>query len=264
MAVIENDVTLFKKIEDIFPLDPETTFNYYNRNDEFRTLYEQIRKFLDFSREVPRSLLMDYITRFSQRTLSNAVHRNLVWYGLEKNSDVYFPSQKSVSVISNAIYEIYFRKWNISHESLITHYSPLKPLQMESNYDTITDHMETATKYDNKRDKTGSNSDNNETEYDNTDNKIYGFNSVDGANSDSSKNTSKDNSNGTFESSDTYHGNDSYTRDANSHKTVTRSGNIGNRLPSEMLLKEIEFRKNMMRDIITNDINAILTRSKYI
>lgn len=264
MAVTENDVTLFKKIEDIFPLDPKTIFDYYNRNSEFRTLYEQIKNFLDINIEVPNSILMDYMTRFSQRTLSNAVKKNLQWYGIDTLSGVYVPSQSSISIVSNAIFEIYYRKWKISHDSFNTSYNPIKPLEMTSNYNTIIDHMETVSNSDNSRNKSGNSADNNETEYDNTDNKIYGFNSADGVNSDSSKNTSKDNSNGTFESSDIYKGKDTYSRDANSQRTITRSGNIGNRLPSEMLLKEIEFRRNMMRDIISNDINAILTRSKYI
>lgn len=264
MAVTENDITLFKRIEDIFPLDPELTFEHYNKSIEFIELYNNIKRYLNYSSEINRSFLASYMIKFSQRTLSNGVKNTLKWYGIEKHSDIYLPTVKSISVTSNIIRNIYTDKWERLFKDFNLDYDSLKPLQMESNYDTITDHMETTSNSDNSRNKSGSSADNNETEYDNTDNKIYGFNSTDGVNSDSSKNTSKDNSNGTFSSNDTYKGTDTYSRDANSQKKVTRSGNIGNRLPSEMLLKEIEFRKNMLKDIIASDINSVLTRSKYI
>lgn len=264
MTVTENDVTLFKKIEDIFPLDPEECYKHYSHSSNFTTLYNFIRKKINYASVYIFDALDNYIVKNSQKTLSMAVKKNIQWYGLENYESVYLPSILSIDIVSSTIYNIFVSKWNRIAEDFNLEYDALKPLDMESRYNTQTDHMETTTKYDNKRDKTGSNSDNNETEYDNTDNKIYGFNSTDGVNSDSSKNTSKDNSNGTFESSDTYHGNDSYTRDANSLKIINRLGNIGNRLQSEILMKEIEFRKNMLRDIIVNDINSVLTRSKYI
>lgn len=264
MAVTENDITLFKRIEDIFPLSSEECYKFYLNNSDFITLYNYIKQILDYIGGNNYQLLGNYITKYSQRTLSMAVKKNMQWYGISNYNGVYLPSIPSISILSSTIYNLYKPKWSRIAEDFNLKYDVLKPLQMDSSYDTITDHMETTSNSDNSRNKSGTSADNNETEYDNTDNKIYGFNSVDGVNSDSSKNTSKDNSNGTFSSSDTYKGTDTYSRDANSKKTVTRSGNIGNRLPSEMLLKEIEFRKNMLKDIIANDINSVLTRSKYI
>nr|DAE24100.1 MAG TPA: hypothetical protein [Podoviridae sp. cty7j44] len=267
MKITENNPKLFQTIGDIFPFSPDDCYKFCQGSASFLQLYKYIiRKiYLD---EVSPQLLNTYLSKFSERRLSNAVKRNLSWYGLQEillgSESVWVPSLNCINTISSMIYNLYREKWDRMSEDFKLTYDVLKPLQMDSSYDTITDHMETTSNSDNSRNKSGTSADNNETEYDNTDNKIYGFNSADGVNSDSSKNTSKDNSNGTFSSSDTYKGTDIYSRDANSQKTVTRSGNIGNRLPSEMLLKEIEFRKNMLKDIIVSDINSILTRSKYI
>ena len=267
MKITENNPKLFQTIGDVFP-----TFNdsfYYFQGGSTRELLQLIIEKLGYpfiNEDNFKPLLNYYTSTFNSRRLSIMFTRYIAEYGLKKSNlgEYYIPSLTCINSLSDIIKNIYSDKWNRIAEDFKLTYDVLKPLQMDSSYDTITDHMETTSNSDNSRNKSGTSADNNETEYDNTDNKIYGFNSTDGVNSDSSKNTSKDNSNSTFSSQDSYKGTDTYSRDANSQKTVTRSGNIGNRLPSEMILKEIEFRKNMLKDIIANDINSVLTRSKYI
>ena len=264
MKITENNPKLFQTIGDILSLPPEEMYSYIYGTINGAKLLDAVKLHLGFKNGT--LLLESYMVKFSSRRISNALKRGIDWYGLQEynTTGIYIPSIKCVDVLSEMLLWSYNDKWSRLSKDFKLTYDVLKPLQMESNYDTITDHMETTTNSESGRIKSGNSADNNETEYDNTDNKIYGFNSTDGVNSDSSKNTSKDNSNSTFSSQDSYKGTDTYSRDANSQKTVTRSGNIGNRLPSEMILKEIEFRKNMLKDIIANDINSVLTRSKYI
>lgn len=266
--VTENNVDLFQSIKDIVPVSPYELDNYFS---EQAMPYSVLMNYLSNLTNLSTSeLLTKYVFEYGERRLSNFSTKFIKLYGIQlyhsstANIDVYIPNISAIGQSCQLIYDLYQDKWKRLAEDFKITYDPTKPLDLESKYVTSKDHMESTSGSSSSRNKSGSNTDNNETEYDNTDSKIYGFNSINGVNSDSVKNTSKDNSNGTFSSKDEYSNNDTYTRDSQSEKDITRKGNIGNRLQSEMLEKEIEFREKKLIDIITRDINSVLTRSKYI
>ena len=256
MKIKTNDVKLFQSLGDCFPTfsDMETFLSNYV------TIFN--RDFINISPVISNTLYGDY----NQRRISSLFEllnedNGVIMYGV---NDYYTPDAKTLLILGSNIELRFADKWRRYEKLLGLDYDVIKPLQLETDNELISDHLTSKNVVDGARGTVSKDTTNNTTEYDRNANKSYGFNSTIGVDTDSSENTSKDSSitdtNVSIKTDDTT----DYTRDATSHRKVNRSGNIGNRLPSEMLEKEIEFRKIQLADIMVDDILSVLTRSKYI
>lgn len=256
MKIKTNDVKLFQSLGDCFPTfsDMETFLSNYV------TIFN--RDFINISPVISNTLYGDY----NQRRISSLFEllnedNGVILYGV---NDYYTPDAKTLLYLGNTIELRFSDKWKRYQKLLDLDYDAIKPLQLETDNELISDHLTSKNVVDATRKSTGKDTTNNTTEYDRNANKSYGFNSTIGVDTDSSENTSKDSSITDTDMTNKTDDTTDYTRDATSHRKVNRSGNIGNRLPSEMLEKEIEFRKIQLADIMVDDILSVLTRSKYI
>lgn len=255
MRITENNPELFKKLDDCFPTYSEA--RQFILNKLFNaTEYESLGD----------AVLSDFWGNYGSRSISILFTKANEEFGLIYNpmQNYYAPSDSVYNILSNIIKTRFSDKWLRIYKELQKDYESLKPLQLKTDNQLLEDKLKSTNKVTATRKTTGTDSNENETIYDKNDNKVFGFNSTVGVNSDSSDNTSKDTSVTTTDLTNTTDDSTDYSRDLSSHRIVERTGNIGNRLPSEMLEKEIEFRKYQIVDTIVNDILSVLTRSKYI
>lgn len=255
MKITENNPELFKKLDDCFPtIEDANDFIYGELFD--MTEYENLGIAVEF----------EFWGNYGSRSISTLFTKMNEQYGLKYNSikNYYTPSDSVYSNLGDVIKKRFSDKWLRIYKELQKDYESLKPLQLKTDNQLLEDKLKSTNKVTATRKTTGTDSNENETLYDKNDNKVFGFNSTVGVNSDSSDNTSKDTSVTTTDLTNTTDDSTDYSRDLTSHRVVERAGNIGNRLPSEMLEKEIEFRKYQIVDTIVNDILSVLTRSKYI
>lgn len=254
MKITENNPELFKTLDDCFPDISiwsdflEVLFGTYDYSGyRFIVAYE---------------LFGNYSTRTLSVIFNRLNERNGLIYNNRLNC--YLPNSSTLDYLFEILSSRYNNKWARIYNILLKDYDALKPLQLKTDNQLLEDKLKSTNKVIATRKTTGTDSNENETLYDKNDNKVFGFNSTVGVNSDSSDNTSKDTSVTTTDLTNTTDDSTDYSRDLTSHRIVERAGNIGNRLPSEMLEKEIEFRKYQIVDTIINDILSVLTRSKYI
>lgn len=254
MKITENSPELFKKLDDCFPY----ISNWY----EFLEVLFKQNNYGQYLADVTYELYGNY----SGRTISVIFNRLNELNGLiyDDKLNCYLPNISTLDDLRVILINRYKEKWTIIYNMLSKEYDALKPLQLKTDNQLLEDKLKSTNKVTATRKTTGTDSNENETLYDKNDNKVFGFNSTVGVNSDSSDNTSKDTSVTTTDLTNTTDDSTDYSRDLTSHRVVERAGNIGNRLPSEMLEKEIEFRKYQIVDTIVNDILSVLTRSKYI
>ena len=255
MKIKTNDAKLFQSLGDCFP-----TFSDMERFINSMIIFQ--RDLININNSVSSTLYGDYnMRRISALFESLNDENGVVLYG---NEDYYTPASFTLIVLEDIIDKRFSTKWFKYQKLLNLDYDAIKPLQLVTDNELISDHLTSKNIVDATRKTTGKDTTNNTTEYDRNANKSYGFNSTIGVDTDSSENTSKDSSITDTDMTNKTDDTTDYTRDATSHRKVNRSGNIGNRLPSEMLEKEIEFRKIQLVDIIVDDILSVLTRSKYI
>lgn len=252
MAVTINDRNLFVKLGDCF-IAPDYTISQVT-NFPIPNGYEDV-------------VGVELWSNYSEKTLSELFKKLIYVEGIDYDTTYkcYLPSEKVYNYwLSRLLSSRFGDKWARIVKELNKEYESLKPLQLKTDNQLLEDKLKSTNKVTATRKTTGTDSNENETIYDKNDNKVFGFNSTVGVNSDSSDNTSKDTSVTTTDLTNTTNDSTDYSRDLSSHRIVERAGNIGNRLPSEMLEKEIEFRKYQIVDTIVNDILSVLTRSKYI
>lgn len=255
MKIKTNDVKLFQSLGDCFP-----TFSDMERFINMMIVFQH--DLINIKNSVSSTLYGDYNMRRISALFEALNDENGVM--LYRNEDYYTPASLTLITLEDIIEKRFNTKWVKYQKLLNLDYDAIKPLQLVTDNELISDHLTSKNIVDATRKTTGKDSTNNTTEYDRNANKSYGFNSTIGVDTDSSENTSKDSSITDTDMTNKTDDTTDYTRDATSHRKVNRSGNIGNRLPSEMLEKEIEFRKIQLVDIIVDDILSVLTRSKYI
>ena len=125
-------------------------------------------------------------------------------------------------------------KWNKIHEALFADYDPIQNYSMIEEENTGTD-MKTHTY---EGDGAG-----NETE-----NKVYGFNSETPVPSGKSEMKSAIQTEGAFD---------------DNHRKLTRSGNIGVTTSQQMIESELELRRHQLAEIIMSDLDSLLCQRAY-
>lgn len=255
-----------------------------SKNDAFKVLFEN---YLDFTEEDYHRMDFEYIyNKSGLKTLSCMLEQFIKGYIVDDDGDFvilkdgrrvtwdYVLNQVDQDIINFAIKVQYLNKWIELAKTLQLNFNPLQPYTWETNENTSdgltsknifagSNSKENDESYTSKRDTT--NTDENTTNDD-----IYAFNSTDASPADLSKSnssgTSTDNSENTGKSNSTENNNSStdYTRDNTIIRNIMRKGNIGNKSSQQLIEEQRKMLEWQLFDVIFNDLDRVLTRSKYI
>lgn len=189
----------------------------------------------------------------------------------------YVMQQVDQDIINNIIKFKYLKKWSGLVDSLNYSYDPLSPFSMSISED-IDNKLSSKSENSNTRNIDSSGSGNNSNKSDSTENgkvknsdAVYGFNSTNPVDTDASSETNdvtiKNSNSGSNSYSDneksSYKSNDSYSRDSNIKRSTKRSGNIGNLSSQQLIEQQRKLLMYQIFDTIYDDLDEILTRSKY-
>lgn len=186
-------------------------------------------------------------------------------------------SQLNRNIINDIIVNKFLTRWNKLTDTLLIEYNPLKPYDMSvetesnrkmgsvsDNTRTNKDTMSSSYSSHNNSSSSGNGSSNNNDS-------VYGFNSVDAVPSDKSNGSNNYENSNKIEGSGSDNGtrntngssNTKYDTTENRNGTIKRSGNIGNQSAMELIDKQRSTALYQIWEVIYNDLDSILTRSKY-
>lgn len=272
MKIKLNNICLFKKLEDIIPtidIDINLLFNknYIQDSNNNYVLSDNIKLVTYISNmdnlynllkviteDRINELFYEYYSKSSQKTLSNLVNLMLLTYGLRKIDDYYTLSKIGIVNILNTIYYRYYRKWNKLYNTTLLEYDALRPYDMKVD-SIIQNNMHTKSKDSSKNNYNGNSFQNNKSDSYN-----YGYDSPNEVPTGKTK--------GDIIENDNYSNNkdsvSEYDRVNPIITDISRKGNIGNITQQELLIKEREVLQYQIITTIFNDLDRVLTRSKYI
>lgn len=169
--------------------------------------------------------------------------------------------------IKDLVLNKFLTKWTELYETIQKKYDILKPFDIslsESESDKLKTIQDTSNRVINETLKTDYQTLKDESET-KTNDKVYAYNSGGGVNSDSGDSSTKNqfsslnNDTKTGSTTDTRN----YERDITKSRDYSRSGNIGNRSYSELIIKEREKLMFNLQDIILEDIASVLCSYNY-
>lgn len=258
MAVYEPDVNLFLKIDDIFPAtEIDISRTIYTDISSLTELYNFLKS-INFEFE-------DFSLSYSTKWLSNRVKVPIKRDGrTRKNSTlkatVYTPDGVVIKYLFDRIQSIYLDKWKRLKTALEEEYGIIKPYDMRT-----VEHEDNklVTSSDGTQTHAYTNTDNVIGDDENSEDRIYGFNSTEngGVKSDSSTTNRQIKSNGS--DSGTKTNKLDYNSDRDVDRTVTRQGNTGNITSQEMIERELKLREFLLYEVIYKDLNEYFTLMVY-
>lgn len=209
-------------------------------------------------------LFYNYISNVKYKTLSTYVTNLIDVYGINKLSDgSYTMSDVGFSECCKHISYTYYEKWDRLWNTFNQKYDMIKPYDMSIN-DSYNEQHNGTTNTSSSGSYTSQDITASKVTNDTTENDVYGFNSTTAVPSDISKNT--------YDSQDTNTNNNnsersqivSHGRGLESDRSVSRIGNIGNIPQQDLIQKERDLQMYLIWDTIYDDLDRVLTRSKYI
>ena len=258
MAVLTNDYTQVKIIDDMFPVS--TTDIETFMSDILQSYHPQINEFLqtigfswnDYALSVNSRFLTPYVRMLVNR------EKELQPLTSRFYPEVFVPNSVTFNVVFGAVESIYLEKWKKLKSALETQYGIIKPYDMST-----VEHEDNKliTKTDGTQTHAYTDSDNVTKDDEQSEDKIYGFNSTDGVKSDSNSTTHQMTSSGT--DSGTKTNKLDYDSDRDVDKTTTRTGNTGNITSQEMIERELKLREYLLYQVIYKDLNEYLTLMVY-
>ena len=199
-----------------------------------------------------------YLSRSGNKVISTLIDNAIDFSN--QNGDI---SNNVKTIISNIIKNKFDKKWLDLYNLYSKEYDFDKPFNIkfnEKSSDTLTSsetNSGTRTIKDNSTDETINSEEN-------TDNKRYGFNSVNPVPTDESSTNYTDKSKSDYNSTNTNSNTNSYNRTNPKSRDTSRVGNIGNITIQELVKQEREKLMYQLWDTICEDLDSVLTRSKYI
>ena len=220
MAVLTNDYTQVKIIDDILPVSI-TDVDFF-MDDYVQSLDEGMYEFLktiDFKwYDYALSVNSRYITPYVRMLINRSGTLQLIH--IRPYPELYIPTEDVYKSFLAAIKSRYLEKWKKIRNAINEQYNILKPYDIT----TIEDEQnKLVTKTDGTQTHAYTDSDNVTKDDEQSEDKIYGFNSTDGVKSDSNSTTHQMTSSGT--DSGTKTNTLDYNSDRNVDKTTTRTGN---------------------------------------
>lgn len=274
-----------KKLLDVYPKPLiQGIFTAMYGVDKFKELFANV----DLTTEDDfHAMDMDYLLNHSGlKTVSVLLEYIISGYVIDDDSEYatlvdgrrvtwdYVMQVVDQDIIDTIIDKKFYTKWSKLIETINYDYDPLSPFEMNVE-ETSTDNLSSTGTDKNSRDITTSDKGNNSSSIENVDvgndNMFkYGFNSTSSVPSDSKSTSNTFNSSNSNEysnsqtASNAFNSNQEYTRDSTGSRTTTRTGNIGNITKQALINEQRELLKYQLFDTIYQDLDSVLTRSKYI
>ena len=264
MAMIVQDWNELKILDDLFPIEiGSRTLDTYMSDWIPPTLYNFL-KTIGFS-------LHAYSTSNNERRVSGFIRKRCKYGVVSPNTSQWnktFYSQHNIYVPSNDTYQLIFKdfsyfyltKWQKIKTALEEEYGILKPYDMST-----IEHEDNILKTDTDGTQTHAytDTDNVTKDDENSEDRIYGFNSTEdsGVKSDSSTTKHQMTSNGS--DSGTKTNKLTYNSNRDLDRTVTRKGNTGNITNQEMIERELKLREYLIAKVIYKDLNEYFTLMVY-
>lgn len=257
------------KLKDLYPNPSNAIFTALVNNNVFNSVFNKI----SLNPQNSSAVDMDYIlNRSGEKTVSGLVEYLLSDYVFYDDGYVKTPNGKRVvfsefqndfnnRLISDLLSIKFYIKWDKLSDSLLLEYDILNPYNMDIS-DDVT---ETVTNSGNDSLSETEEVTNNDTIdiSENKNHKIYGFNSAAGNNADSDENTTNRTENNTNNSTNDSNHEFSNSGNSDSKRTILRKGNIGNKTFSELIIQEREQLQFQFLDVVYNDLDSVLVRSKW-
>lgn len=257
------------KLRDLYPNPSNAIFTTLVNNNVFNKIFNRI----SLNSQNASAVDMDYLlNRSGDKTVSSFVEYLLDSYVFYNDGYVKVPDGRRVvfsefikdfndRLIADLLSIKFYNKWDRLSGLLVLDYDILRPYIMDVSDDIVENVNNSGT--DTLTDTSEENSNNTIFIKENKNHKIYGFNSDSGNDADSDENltdridnidsTKSDNSSHNFEN----------TGNSNSERTILRKGNIGNKSFSELIVQEREQLQYQFLDVVYNDLDSVLTRSKW-
>lgn len=258
MAVYEPDVDLFLTMDDIFPATEvnvnTTTYSDINSLTELYNFLKEINfEFNVFS--------LTYRTKWLSSMVKILIKRDGRFRKMSSTTvTVYTPDSTVIKTLFDRIQSIYLDKWKKLKAALEEEYGIIKPYDMQT-----IEHEDNklVTSSDGTQTHAYTDTDNVTKDDENSEDRIYGFNSTEdgGVKSDSSTTKHQMTSNGS--DSGTKTNKLDYNSDRDVDRTVTRQGNTGNITSQEMIERELKLREFLLYKVIYKDLNEFLTLMVY-
>lgn len=266
-------------------------FFYDNGGNQYSTVGDFLNKTINMNSSDILYYSEYFRTKRLRKTLSTYITNIIDNEGLDNYGSYYSINLVQNFNISRNTFNILGDKWTKTIDVINSEYDAIAPYSMEISDTDNEKHggetknssnsIDTVTRSNNrKRQSTDNDSESNtsETTNDTTTNSVYGFNSNVPVPSDVSdyKSTTVDNNKreNTYNSTETNTDNDSASRTRSSIVThgrtvenirnIIRKGNIGNVSYQDLIKQEIDLRKYIILDMISDDLDRVFTRSKYI
>lgn len=243
-----------------------------SKNTQLNSLFSQLGYDNDNSYH---SMDFEYIYNHSGlKTVSVAVEQLLKGYIVDDNDDyVILANGKKVTwnyimntvdedIINFIIIQKFLNKWTELIETVKSRFDILSPYSMKYERHTNDKLSSNDTNSANKNTR---NNNGGSSEYEgNTNYDSYGFNSTTAVPTDT--NTLSNNNSYTNNSEETVTDtrNGEYNRNNELTTTINRSGNIGNKSYQQLIEEQRKMLEWQLYDVIFNDLDSVLTRSKYI
>lgn len=257
------------KLRDLYPNPSHAIFSELIDHNQFSSIFSKI----NLNKNDAPALDMDYIlNRSGDKCVSGLIEYLLSSYVFYDDGHVILPNGDRVvlgtfqkyftnQVISNILYLKFYNKWDRLSDSLLLKYDVLSPYTMDVDDNTTEEVTNSGTDSIEGTDTSSSN-DTITNDEDKT-HKVYGFNSESGINADEDSTTIKrvetETSEDTTSSSRTFNNNGN----SDTKRTITRKGNIGNKTFADLIIQEREQLQFQFFDVVYNDLDSVLVRSKW-
>lgn len=239
-----------EKLKSIFELLGYEENDYHKMDFEYMYNHSGLKTASVLVEELLRGYIIDDDENFV--TLSNG--KRVTWE--------YVMTQVDEDIINFVIEQKFYLKWKGLIETVKADFDALSPYNM--TYDKVTnDELHSTNENKGSKDTSGSSSDNSEGST-KTDDSTYGFNSTSAVPTDESADTTKVKR----DISDTTHSENedstTYERKNMLNTTIIRKGNIGNKSSQQLIEEQRNMLQWQLYNVIFDDLDSVLTRSKYI
>jgi len=224
----------------------------------------RIRGYFAYCSNLDMQLINRYGTRKVSKAFSDCVSF-LQFNRMVVDNNIYY--SLCPENIKSIIFNKFMTKWEELYDTINKKYDVLKPFDIsliESESDKLKTLQDTSNRVVNENLKTDYQTLKDKSTNTSSD-KVYGFNSETGVNSESGDSSTENefsslnNDTKTGITTDTRN----YERDITKSRDYSRSGNIGNRSYSELIIKEREKLMFNLQDIILEDIASVLCSYTY-
>lgn len=260
-----------KRLIDFYDKPRENGIFYaLSQNENFKNIFDKL--VVNY-----HSMDMDYIINHSGlKTVSNLLEyfiRGLIidddsnYVTLKDGKKVtwdYVVTTVDQQIINDILFAKFYNKWNNLADTIIQEIDALNPYHMDIK--DITNEAGTFKSNDEKNTGGNSSTDSSTDSSSQNDNNTFGFNTTNdnGVPADKSNETSNSNNHISSGYGEKITNENNSSRNNDTTRTISRNGNIGNKSAMQLIEEKREMLSYEFFNTVYNDLDSVLTRSKYI